>query len=64
MDITGGEHEHHAAAYHHQQQAPAHGDDAAYAAMNADLMAPKACRCVIVINCQLSTISGFRRLWL
>ena len=45
VDITGGEHEQHAGAYHqHQQQVPAHGDDAAYAAMNADLMAPKACR--------------------
>ena len=46
VDITGGEHqEHHAGVAYHHQQAPAHGDDAAYAAMNADLMAPKACRC-------------------
>ncbi len=50
MDITGGEHEHHAGAYHHQQQVPAHGDDAAYAAMNADLMAPKACRWVAIAD--------------
>ena len=42
VDITG-EHEHHGGAY---QQAQAHGDDAAYPAMSADLMAPKACRWV------------------
>ncbi len=64
VDITGGEHEHHAGAYHHhQQQVPAHGDDAAYAAMNADLMAPKACRWVAIAN-QRSAISRCLRSWL